>query len=437
MSIEYRHNTSSQFDILYHLQNVSSAFVHDLSNRVDVKEYSQKLFSLAEREEAWSGDNLIGLVAYYINHDTQKAFITNVSVDIRFQKQGIATTLLENVKCAAVNERMNLISLEVAQDERLIDFYRHNGFVEEKQMPNGNKILIKNLVPIVVIRCTVYNHEPYLRDCLEGFVMQQTNFPFVAIVHDDASTDNSAVIIREYEEKYPNIIKPIYEKENQWRKGTLTKVMNIAIDATGAKYVAMCEGDDYWTDPLKLQKQVDFLESHPEYAMCFHKVEVISHDKNDENLYSHLQEKEYTASEIYEKWTVPTCSVVYRKSNLNLRKPKTMIFGDIVLLLSLAKGGKVFCMDFNGGVYRRLTSGTSSKYSNDTLRKLYHQYQEMITLFPEVRDISIKNRNEYLGYVIYDKAFKGTWKYRLHYMWLNKQLLFSRFALATIKYLFV
>jgi ribosomal protein S18 acetylase RimI-like enzyme len=131
---------------LYHLQNVSSAFVHDLSNRVDVKEYSQKLFSMAEREEAWSGDNLIGLVAYYINHDTQKAFITNVSVDIRFQKQGIATILLENVKCAAVNERMNLISLEVAQDERLIDFYRHNGFVEEKQMPNGNKILIKNLV---------------------------------------------------------------------------------------------------------------------------------------------------------------------------------------------------------------------------------------------------------------------------------------------------
>ena len=112
--------------------------------------------------------------------------------------------------------------------------------------------------PLVAIHCLVYNHEPYLRDCLEGFVMQQTNFPFVAIVHDDASTDSSAAIIREYEEKYPDIIKPIYETENQYskRNGSLGRIMNAAIDATGAKYVAMCEGDDYWTDPLKLQKQL-------------------------------------------------------------------------------------------------------------------------------------------------------------------------------------
>ena len=124
---------------------------------------------------------------------------------------------------------------------------------------------------LVAIKCAVYNHEPYLRDCLEGFVMQQTNFPFVAIVHDDASTDGSAAIIREYEEKYPDIIKPIYETENQYSKrdGSLTRIMNTAIDATGAKYVAMCEGDDYWTDPLKLQKQVDFMEANPEYGLCY------------------------------------------------------------------------------------------------------------------------------------------------------------------------
>jgi GNAT superfamily N-acetyltransferase len=259
---------------LYHLQNVSSAFVHDLSNRVDVKEYSQKLFSMAEREEAWSGDNLIGLVAYYINHDTQKAFITNVSVDIRFQKQGIATKLLENAKCVAIEERMKLISLEAANDDELIAFYLHNGFSLHKRVMDSNSELIMHLVPMVVIRCTVYNHEPYLRDCLEGFVMQQTNFPFVAIVHDDASTDGSAAIIREYEEKYPDIIKPIYETENQYSKrdGSLGRIMSAAIEATGAKYVAMCEGDDYWTDPLKLQKQVDFMEANPEYSMCFHKV---------------------------------------------------------------------------------------------------------------------------------------------------------------------
>jgi glycosyltransferase involved in cell wall biosynthesis len=125
--------------------------------------------------------------------------------------------------------------------------------------------------PLVAINCLVYNHEPYLRDCLEGFVMQQTNFPFVAIVHDDASTDASAAIIHEYEEKYPHIFKPIYETENQYSKrdGSIDRIMNEAIEATGAKYVAMCEGDDYWTDPLKLQKQVDFMEANPEYGLCY------------------------------------------------------------------------------------------------------------------------------------------------------------------------
>lgn len=127
---------------------------------------------------------------------------------------------------------------------------------------------------LVAIRCTVYNHEPYLRDCLEGFVMQKTNFRFVAVVHDDASTDKSADIIREYAEKYPDIIKPIYEIENQYSKqdGSLGRIMNAAIDATGAKYIATCEGDDYWIDPCKLQKQVDFLENHPDFSICFHPV---------------------------------------------------------------------------------------------------------------------------------------------------------------------
>ena len=116
---------------------------------------------------------------------------------------------------------------------------------------------------LVVISCITFNHEPYIRDCLDGFVMQKTNFKFVAIVHDDASTDKTADIIREYEAKYPDIIKPIYETDNQYSKrdGSLDKIMNDAIDATGAKYVACCEGDDYWIDPYKLQKQVDVLEA--------------------------------------------------------------------------------------------------------------------------------------------------------------------------------
>ena len=124
---------------------------------------------------------------------------------------------------------------------------------------------------IVSIQCLVYNHEPYLRKCLDGFVMQKTNFKFEAIVHDDCSTDGSAAIIREYAEKYPDIIKPIYETENQYSKhdGSLDRIMD---SACKGKYIALCEGDDYWTDPLKLQKQYDVLEnSHNVILLKFRK----------------------------------------------------------------------------------------------------------------------------------------------------------------------
>lgn len=125
---------------------------------------------------------------------------------------------------------------------------------------------------LVAIKCLAYNHEKYLRQCLEGFVMQKTNFKFIAIVHDDASTDKSAEIIREYERKYPDIIKAIFEEENMHSKhdGSLDRIINNALIESGCKYVAWCEGDDYWTDPNKLQIQVDFLNTHNDYSMCFH-----------------------------------------------------------------------------------------------------------------------------------------------------------------------
>lgn len=122
---------------------------------------------------------------------------------------------------------------------------------------------------MVSIWCLVYNHEPYLRQCLDGFVKQKTNFRFEAIVHDDVSTDGSVEIIREYAEKYPDIIKPILETENQYSKkdGSIEKIMH---DSLRGKYFAVCEGDDYWTDPLKLQRQYDAMEQHPEVDMCAH-----------------------------------------------------------------------------------------------------------------------------------------------------------------------
>lgn len=123
---------------------------------------------------------------------------------------------------------------------------------------------MKNENIMVSVLCLAYNHEKYIRQCLDGFVMQKTNFKFEVIIHDDASTDNTANIIREYEEKYPEIIKPIYQKENQYSQGK----KNILFPLTKGKYIAICEGDDFWTDDYKLQKQVDTLENNPNCKCC-------------------------------------------------------------------------------------------------------------------------------------------------------------------------
>lgn len=262
---------------------------------------------------------------------------------------------------------------------------------------------------IVTIKCLVYNHEPYLRDCLEGFVMQQTNFPFVAIVHDDASTDGSAAIIREYEEKYPNIIKPIYETENQYSKhdGSVGRIVDAAIDDTGAKYVAMCEGDDYWTDPLKLQKQVDFLESHPEYSMCFHGAEIKNEtDTKIITTCQNIEDKEYFTNDIFPGWVVPTASVVYRRSMVDgfppLKQTNWMKYGDIVLFLKCTHTGRVWGMKDKMSVYRMTNNGVVISQSLDpkSEEKICNHYRFLMMNYPQ---LDKKWPSEYIAQYYYTK----------------------------------
>lgn len=239
--------------------------------------------------------------------------------------------------------------------------------------------------PLVAIHCFVYNQEPYLRDCFEGFVMQQTNFPFVAIVHDDASTDGSAAIIREYEEKYPHIFKPIYETENQYSKrdGSLDRIMNAAIEATGAKYVAMCEGDDYWIDPLKLQKQVAMLENNSDVSICINQVQTITKNKE-------LTDWVIPADQTIQKgifsledfcrlewgnlqWTFHTVGIMFRtKCSTLLYENKVMKmfpYGDLPLIISCLLQGngcyiqeKMSCYRLDSGGYMSNLAHSPAKY---------------------------------------------------------------------------
>lgn len=122
---------------------------------------------------------------------------------------------------------------------------------------------------LVSICCLAYNHAAYIRECLDGFLMQRTDFPVEIIVHDDASTDGTQDILREYQARYPDRFHLILQTENQYSKGVNVAIQYIFPQVRG-KYIAFCEGDDYWTDPDKLQKQVDFLEAHPDHSMCCH-----------------------------------------------------------------------------------------------------------------------------------------------------------------------
>ncbi len=122
---------------------------------------------------------------------------------------------------------------------------------------------------LVSICCLTYNHEAYLRDTLEGFLMQKVDFPIEILVNDDASTDGTRAILREYAEKYPDLIRPFYQDVNLYSQGK-DLCLEVLYPAARGKYIALCEGDDYWTDPDKLQMQVDFLEAHPEYTACVH-----------------------------------------------------------------------------------------------------------------------------------------------------------------------
>ena len=255
--------------------------------------------------------------------------------------------------------------------------------------------------PKVIIRCLVYNHEPYLRDCLEGFVMQKTNFPFKAVVHDDCSTDGSAAIIREYAEKYPDIIEPIYETENQYSKrdGSLGRIMDAATLGR-SPYLAYCEGDDYWIDPLKLQKQVDYMDKHPECTMSCANADV----EMEKGFLSPADFKRMgwitpgstgnlSAEDIIlgGGWYLHTCTLVTR-SNIKSDMPEAARrcgVGDYPLQIFASLKGDVFYFNEKMAVYRFMHHGSwSAQNQNASFHTLLNSAKKLIDMFAALNNYS-------------------------------------------------
>ena len=216
---------------------------------------------------------------------------------------------------------------------------------------------------VVSIVCITYNHAPYIRQCLDGFVMQKTSFPFEVLIHDDASTDGTTEIVREYADKYPDIFVPFYEEQNQW--GKLSYWKNILFPKVRGKYVALCEGDDYWTDPIKLQKQVDTLEANPAASVCFHSVVLHWEDGEEQDTVIPTSKHRFNKfvlniDDLLRRNCIQTNSVMYRwrfhEDDLSVI-PDGIICEDYFMHLVHAEKGEIIFLPECMGVYRKQKSG--------------------------------------------------------------------------------
>lgn len=245
---------------------------------------------------------------------------------------------------------------------------------------------------LVTVCCTVYNHEKYLESALIGFVNQETTFSYEVIVHDDASTDNSAKIIKRYEEKYPDIIKAIYQKENQYSKGV--RIFDtFIVPSINGKYVSTCEGDDFWTDTKKLQKQVDFLEANIQYTACVHNTEKWSmRTGGKELMFQNERDKDIDVIHALQGGGAcyHTSSLMYRVEYATKRPEffyKLKTVGDYPLAIYLTLSGKVRFLNEAMSVYRSETEFSWTKQH-------IHNQKKMIELYLEICEM-LKTVNEY------------------------------------------
>ena len=227
--------------------------------------------------------------------------------------------------------------------------------ISEQKWPEGT-------TPLVSTSTLTYNHNLYIRDCLDGILMQKTTFPVRVVIFDDCSTDGTREIVKEYKNKHPNLIVEILPATNTWNKPKERKVaLKPYFEARNvAKYIALCEGDDYWTDPLKLQKQVDFLEANQEYVMCGHKTEQLFEGENTEIGYlNNYQAGDFAPHNIWHNWMFATASLVFSSCILKFpeylifSKHKHMLQGDIFLIITALELGKIYGLPDTMAIYRK------------------------------------------------------------------------------------
>ena len=249
------------------------------------------------------------------------------------------------------------------------------------------------------------------------------DFDYEVIVGDDCSTDQTGALCDQFAQEHPNC----HVYHHQKNLGHV-KNWEFVLNHCKGEYVAMVEGDDYWTDPHKLQCQVDFLDAHPDFSLSFHRVQLVYEGEShgEEHLFEHLTEREYSAKEIYETWSVLTSSVVFRNCLGTITFPKEVFYSDIYLFLMLMKRGRAWCHDKCAVAYRRHQGNQSASQAFEPAEKLFRQYRVMEKAFPEMKELTLQNEQHYLRLLAYNYLHEPkAVKYMLLYMVKHPGKLFS------------
>lgn len=310
----------------------------------------------------------------------------------------------------------------------------------------GNNKLVNKIIPLVSVTVATYQHANYIKECLDGILMQKTDFLYEIILGEDGSTDGTKQICKEYAERYPDKIRLFIRDRrlSQYKEsnGKIIRFNGIwnRMSSRG-KYIAWCEGDDYWIDPYKLQKQVDFLEKHPECVYSCHRYYIYNeytkekylmpnkYFDNQPDVSEFIFEKDYP---FLQEWITKTLTCVYRRDAYDTTiANKYKYYRDVHLVYYLLSKGKGVCHSFVGGVYRKNSGGVfGSQTPINQLKISYAVYTEMYSV---TKDHIFKKilRSIYLQIVAKEK------KIQIPIKWFELETLLLYLPYKILKKMFV